>query len=454
MSRIDQRQYLKTIAETIPDGLLIINRDGRIVSVNPVMEMMTGYRREYLVGKNCRILEGDLTKADIQDANCAVFRETKIRNARCVLRKKDGTPLHVVKNASVLRNADGIVVAGVEIFTDLSEILKKESVIAELRKRLGHLHGFYGLVGVSKVMQRIFDLISSAAYSDEPMLIRGENGTGKGLAAQAIHDAGPRNEAAYIRLNCAALHEMILENELFSVNGLGRLAADSGGTIFLDEIDGMPLTIQARLARALEANGGEGTADGEAVLRNARIISATDKDMEGMVRSGRFREDLYDHIRVIPVRMPPLRERREDIPPMVNAFIKQVRLKTGKPVTGMDGEAIERLGAYHWPGNVRELFNAIEYAFVLCPKGIITADNLPRTILDADKAIASAPETPVEKRKSRHDDPTDEKKRLLDALERAGGNKSEAARLMGISRVSLYKKLKKHDVRVDKRVAG
>ena len=466
MTDADQAQYWKTIVETMADGLMIVNRTGMIVSINHAMEKLTGYSALDLVGRNCRILKCDTCKGERagggKDAHCALFREGRIRRSRCVMRKKDGTPINVLKNASVLRSSDGEVTGGVETLSDLSETVANENEISSLRQELNNRDSFHGIIGVSNPMQQIFGLISSVARSDAPVIVYGESGVGKELVAQAIHNSGARKDGPFIKVNCAALNESLLESELFGHvkgaftgadrNRVGRFEAASGGNIFLDEIGEIPPSIQVKLLRVLQEKEIERVGCNKTVPIDVRIISATNKDLKTMTESGQFREDLYYRIGVIPIHIPPLRKRREDIPPLINAFVNHVALKTGKPISGLSNEAFERLESYHWPGNVRELINVIEYAFVLCPGGVIGAEHLPRTLFEHESTTPVQFAGPAPGRQD--NDPETEKKRIVDALNRSDGNKSQAARMLGISRVSLYKKLKKYDVRVDKQVAG
>jgi transcriptional regulator with PAS, ATPase and Fis domain len=293
-------------------------------------------------------------------------------------------------------------------------------------------------------MRRVFALLESAAQSQAPVVITCESGTGKELAAQAIHDLGPRAKGPFIRVNCAALNEALLESELFGhVKGaftgaergrVGRFEAASGGDIFLDEIGDLPLATQVKLLRVLQEGEIERVGDHRPIKLDVRVITATNQDLARLMAAGRFREDLYYRIAAIPVPIPPLRERREDIPLLAEAFLERIRLKTGKPLTGLAKEALELLLAHDWPGNVRELINALEYAFVLCPEGLIRPEHLPARI--AGGRAGHLPAAPAHLDRA-------EAERIKAALDQSGGNLTEAARLLGLSRVTLWKKLKR-----------
>lgn len=450
--------YWKTIIETMPDALMVVDTQGLIVMVNGAMERLTGYGKKELTGSSCEILGCDICRGEKsrgEGKHCALFRKENIRRAKCAIRRKDGTPVPIIKNASVLKDGRGVI-GGVETLTDLSETLDREKLISTLRRELSGKDRFHGIVGISPAMLRVFDLIESAAPSDAPAIIYGESGTGKELAAEAIHKLGKRSRGPFVKVNCAALNESLLESELFGhVKGaftgaghtrIGRFEAADRGDIFLDEIADIPLSVQVKLLRVLQEREIEKVGDNRPAPIDVRIISATNRDLPRLVERGLFRQDLYYRIGVIPIHLPPLRRRREDIPALIGVFIRRVRLRTGKPVFGMNDEALERMSAYDWPGNVRELINAIEYAFVLCKGEEILPEHLPARVAAGPAPLAGM------SRVRRGRDPGEERRELMEALRSSKGNKSQAARILGISRVSLYKRLQKHNVRVEKKI--
>jgi PAS domain S-box-containing protein len=483
-----QEHFWKTVIDTMMDGLVVVDVEGMILSVNLAMEQITGYSREELVGQPCTILKCHTCLDSVmsgQHKECELFRRGHVQRRKCVMEKKDGTPLTVLKNAAILKDSRGKVVAGVENFTDLSEVEAKERVISHLRRELSHESsydppvkspdmmqlfisrlsrelnqedGFHGIIGKSPVMVQLFILISSAAQSEAPVVIYGESGTGKELVAAAIHRLGPRRQGPFIKVNSAALNESLLESELFGhVKGaftgadrtrVGRFEAASGGDIFLDEVGDLPMATQAKLLRVLQEKIIEKVGDHAPIPVNVRVITATNKDLHRLMALGKFREDLYYRIGVIPIHLPPLRERREDIPLLVKAFIDRARRQTRKPLTGVSDAALDLLTGHDWPGNVRELINVIEYAFVLCAHGPIQPEHLPPSFHEK-----SAPQV-RERRMGRLGRATDERQRLIDAVTEAGGKKSEAARLLGISRVTLWKLLKVYDIQVEKIIRG
>jgi len=449
----DFPEYWKTVVDTMMDGVVVVDREGIILSVNKALERITGYHGSELVGRECRILDCDTCfgrdgKGEAVK-RCRLFAAGSVAKLRCRLTRKDGHPLYTLKNAAVLRGADGTVVGGVETLTDITDLVAKERTIKELKDLLSPGEGFEGIIGRSSPMLDVFALVGNAAVSDAPIIIYGESGTGKELVANAIHRQGKRKKGPFVKVNCAALAESLLESELFGhVRGAftgadrdrrGRFEAAHKGDLFLDEIGDIPLATQAKLLRVLQEKEVERVGDHRPIPIDARIITATHRDIGQMCREGRFRDDLFYRLNVIPIRVPPLRERREDIPLLVDHFIRAIRVRSEKEIQGVTEEAMERLSQYHWPGNIRELINVLEYAFVVCQDPVIAAHHLP---------VLTGRERGGADKQARTPDPgeADQRDRLVKALEESGGKKERAANLLGISRVTLWKLLKKHGI--------
>ncbi len=447
--------FWKTIVDTMMDGLMVVDEDGMIVAVNKATERLTGYTREELIGSLCTILNCDSCSAEEipgQGFTCNLFKGRKFERRRCALTRKDGTVLPIMKNASILVGKDGRVTGGVETLTDLTEIISRDRQIERLSSILKGKDQFHGIIGKSRVMRDVFDLITDAAQSDAPIIIYGESGTGKELVAAAIHALGKRSAGPFVKVNCAALSESLLESELFGhVKGAytgadrtrkGRFELAHGGDIFLDEIGDIPPSMQVKILRVLQEKEFERVGDSTPIAVDVRIISATHRDLEAMSRRDQFREDLFYRLNVIPVRLPPLRERGEDLLLLVEHFLEENRLKSGKNIVGVSHEAMDRLLSYHWPGNIRELVNALEYAFVVCRGDYLAAAHLPENVAAGagPRPFAVTPRRPA---------PRDETAQVLDALRRAGGKKTEAARILGVSRQALWKKMKKLRIGAD-----
>jgi len=448
---LDLSKHWKTVVETLQDGILVVDTKGVVMAVNPAAERLTGYSSEELVGRSCRVLDctgceiiGKGTGADW----CGLYREGTVRAKKCMITHKDHRTINIIKNASVLRDENGRMIGAVETLTDMSEVVRKQQEITALRKSLHMEDGFHGILGKSATMQNLYELIDNVAMTEAPVMIHGESGTGKELVARAIHDVSPRRDKPFIKVNCAALNENLLESELFghtrgaytgaNRNRIGRFEAAHGGTIFLDELGDVPMATQVKLLRVLEEKEIERVGDHQPIRIDVRILTATSKDLEKLITQGAFREDLFFRVNVFPLHCPSLKDRKEDIPIIVQYFIRKNNEKSGKKILGMTPEAMESLTAYSWPGNVRELRNAIEYAFVLCHSGGIHAHHLPPRIADS-RECAPIPEAIPPG--YRH-----EREKMLDVLKACGGNRSEAARRLGVSRVTIWKRMKKYKI--------
>jgi PAS domain S-box-containing protein len=444
-------RHWKTIFDTLMDGILVVDPRGKIMAINPAAERLTGYRQSELVGKSCRVL--DCTGCDIFGKGpaqqwCGLYARGDVRAKKCLITNKDHRVVNIIKNATILRDEKGAIIGAVETLTDMSEIVRQQEEIISLKKTLHLDEGYYGILGKSTAMQALYELIDNVALTESPVMISGESGTGKELAARAVHEASQRREGPFIKVNCAALNENLLESELFGHtrgaftgaerSRIGRFEAAHGGTIFLDEIGDIPLSTQVKLLRVLEEKEIEKVGDHKPIHVDVRIISATHKNLEKLIKKSDFREDLYFRINVFPLHCPPLRERKEDIPVIVQQFIRTNNAKTGKRILGLTPEALERLTAYRWPGNVRELRNAIEYAFVLCSSGGIGVQHLPPKIAGSSTEC-SEPAVPVAEQ-------SHPRQKLIAVLKQVGGNQSEAARMLGVSRVTVWKRIRKYGI--------
>jgi transcriptional regulator with PAS, ATPase and Fis domain len=288
------------------------------------------------------------------------------------------------------------------------------------------------------------------------VVIYGESGTGKELAAAAIHRLSARHGGPFVKVNCAALNENLLESELFGhVKGaftgadrtrVGRFEAANSGTIFLDEIGDLPLTTQTKLLRVLQEKEFERVGDNRPIITDVRVLAATNKDLNRLMQEELFREDLYYRINVIPIYLPPLRDRLADIPLLVDTFIHRMGLKTEKAISGIAKDALDVFMHYRWPGNIRELINVIEYAFVLCPRGEISTSHLPAQLLGLHPTYAH------QAMGTKGGKAAGSRQEIIQALQATNGNKSEAARRLGISRVTLWKRIKKLGIHLDKQI--
>ncbi|MFN2351906.1 MAG: sigma-54 interaction domain-containing protein, partial [Kiritimatiellia bacterium] len=368
------------ILESISDGVFTVDADWHITYFNRAAEAITGIRRREALGRPC----AEVFRASMCEADCAL-RHT-VKTGKPVIGKSTfiinaaGRHIPISVSTAILRDEHGQITGGAETFRDLS-------LVEELRRELSGKFKMGDLISCSPAMRRIFDILPQVAASRATLLIRGATGTGKELLARAVHDLSERRNKKFIAVNCGALPETLLESELFGyVRGAftgaardkpGRFALAQGGTLFLDEIGDITPALQVRLLRVLQEKTYEPLGGTRTLKTDARIIAATHRDLQALVRKGIFREDLFYRLNVVPLELPPLRQRREDIPLLLEHFIERFNRRLDKNITGSDPEVMEILMAHDYPGNVRELENIVERAFVLCPKGQIGLRHLP-----------------------------------------------------------------------------
>ncbi len=448
-------RYLDEIINTMNDGVMLVSPDGTILMVNRAMQKISGYSSQELIGRSCSVFHCDVCAKARESGGryfCALFNKGHSHRKSCGLLRKDGSYLPVLKNASILKDSDGTVLGAVETLTDISELEMRDEKIVQLSKLLDEDTECYGMVGKSTVMRKVFEILRKAAQSEAPVLILGETGTGKELAAHAIHSLGRRPDKPYIQLNCAALNESLLESELFGhVKGAftgaymhrkGRFEAANGGDIFLDEIGDIPLSIQVKLLRVLETKQFERVGDHLPMTVDVRVITATNKDLDQLISEGKFREDFLFRINTIPIHLPPLRERTDDIPLLADHFIRQLRRKSGKDISGPSPRTMDLFMNYRWPGNVRELRGVLEYAFVIAEKGQILLEHLPLKMTQSATGCAG-------KKDYQPGSSMEERSLLVEALVKCRGNQSQAARMLGINRVTVWHRLKKYGIDIN-----
>jgi len=391
-------EFVKILRNSIGDGVFVLDTRGTIIARNPAMEKITGYKAEEVTGKSCGIL--NFSKCFGKECpngfnDCGIVKYGSVEPTECLLRHKNGRAVSVTKNARVIRKEDGTVVGVVEAVTDLTELKNIRFKMEEATRRLGELSRLGGIIGKSHLIQNVFSSIKASAASDATIFIHGESGTGKELAADVIHSISERRDKPLVTVNCSALSESLLESELFGHtkgaftgafrDRAGRFEEADGGTIFLDEIGDISPYIQVKLLRVLQQREIERVGESKKRKIDIRIITATNKDLNKFVKEGSFREDLYYRLKVFPIYLPPLRQRKEDIPLLVNHFIKIHNRNTGKNIKNVSQAVMKAFFDHAWPGNVRELGNAIEHAFVLCVGEEIDTQDLPVEILNIDR---------------------------------------------------------------------
>ncbi|NQT10115.1 MAG: sigma 54-interacting transcriptional regulator [Desulfobacteraceae bacterium] len=427
------------ILESISDGVFTIDHNWQITSFNHAAEEITGISRKEAIGRHCwevfrsNMCEGDCAlKRTMKEGKSFVSTSTHIINS-----EKKRIP--ITASTSLLKDKKGEILGGVEIFRD-------HSLVEELRKELSARFQMGDMVSSSTAMKKIFNILPQVSESDSTVLIEGETGTGKELAARAIHNLSHRKNEPFVAINCGALPDTLLESELFGYkagaftnavkNKPGHFALAEGGTIFLDEIGDTSPAFQIRLLRVLEEREFQPLGAVKKVKANVRIIAATNQNLSEMVDKGAFRQDLFYRINVVQLKLPPLRERMEDIPLLVERFIGKLNRIRGKAVTGIDQEALEALMHYDFPGNIRELENFIEHAFVLCMEGKIQLRHMPINL--------SLQSLAADKHATEHDTlKSAEIKIIADVLKRNNYNRKAAAKDLGMHKSTLFRKINK-----------
>jgi PAS domain S-box-containing protein len=425
------------VLDSINEGVFTVDMDWRITSFNRAAERITRTTRGEALGKACC----DVFHANVCEKDCALrqtFHTGKpVVNATAHIINRQGQRVPIRISTAILSDDDGKVIGGVETFQDLSQV-------EQLQKQLKDRYTFEDIVGRSPAMVRLFELLPQIADSSSTVLIEGPSGTGKELFARAIHNLSPRRKKRFVPVNCAALPDTLLESELFGHRAgaftdakrdkPGRFALADGGTIFLDEIGDISPALQVRLLRVLQDRIVEPLGAVEPLRVNVRVVAATNRNLAKLVQNGRFRDDLYYRIRVIHLVLPALRQRREDIPLLMDHIVAKFNRLQGKDIAGVSVEAMARLMEHDFPGNVRELENIIEQAFVLCRGGIIELHHLPPE-LRASLYTSAEGLSPMSLQ-------TMEKLLITEILQRCNGNRKLAARDLGVDVSTLYRKIK------------
>jgi PAS domain S-box-containing protein len=442
MEKREPEKFFNIIFNSIADGVFTTDGEERVTFFNKAAEEITGFSSEEAIGRFCF----EIFRADICQSHCALKEvletEKEIINLAVTILSKDGKRIPISISAAVLRDEKGEAIGGVETFRDLS-------AIEELRKELSQKYTFGDIVSKNHLIHDIFNFLPNISGSDSTVLIQGASGTGKELFAKAIHNLSLRKNKPFIKVNCGALPDTLLESELFGYekgaftdakkDKPGRFALANGGTIFLDEVGDMSPSLQVKLLRVLQEKEYEPLGSTSPRKTDVRIIAATNKDLSKLVNEGKFRDDLYYRLNVVKIDLPPLSQRREDIPLLIDAFIRKFNVKMGKKISGVSDKVLRLLLRYDYPGNVRELENIIEHAFVLCDKDRIDLDCLPKEITGDQMKIASS--LPMEEGSPFEQA---EAEVIEKALKKYGGGRIKTANELGIGRTTLWRKIRKY----------
>jgi PAS domain S-box-containing protein len=434
--------FFNVILNSIADGVFTTDNGGKITFINKAAEEITGFSSKEAIGHFCF----DIFRADICQTRCALKETLKtkkeITNLPVTILNKEGKKIPISISTAVLKDEKGQIIGGVETFRDLS-------TIEELKKELSQKYTLGDIISKNHKIHEIFNILPDIAESDSTVLVQGASGTGKELFAKAIHNLSRRKTKPFVKVNCGALPDTLLESELFGyVKGAftdakkdkpGRFALANEGTIFLDEVGDMSPSLQVKLLRVLQEKEFEPLGSTSPRKTDVRIIAATNKDLSKLVKEGKFRDDLFYRLNVLKIELPLLKERKEDIPLLIDAFVQKFNAKMGKQVTGVFDEVMRTLMRYDYPGNVRELENIIEHAFVLCKGDQIDLGCLPKEFAEDQREITaltpSQEETPFQKAESEI---------IQRTLKKYDGNRIKTARELGLDRTTLWRKIKKY----------
>jgi len=438
---------LDAILESVACGVMVTDEHLRIKRLNRSAELITGWSVDEALGKPCHeVLQPVLEEGICPLEGClrrGSTREEKILSIRN--RKGDEVPVRVV--SYILRNEEGDLLGGVQTFGDMS-------TVHELRTKLQRSHAFHGILSRNHIMRNIFEVLPRMAESSSTVLIRGESGTGKELVARALHNLSPHEDGPFVAVNCAALPDTLLEAELFGyVKGAftdarsdreGRVAMAEGGTLFVDEVGDISPAMQVKLLRFLQDRSYEPLGSSKTRKANVRVVAATNRNLEQLLANGQFREDFFYRLNVLTIDLPPLRDRLEDVPLLVDHMLATWALLNGRDTMRITPLALRALMSYDFPGNVRELENIVERAAVLAEDDNIDLSNLPDEVQETIRGtrprengalIPSSRFTPVE---------LAERETIRDALARHHHSRLDAAKDLGMSRTTLWRKMRKY----------
>jgi PAS domain S-box-containing protein len=437
------------ILDSIADGVFTVDSDWKIISFNRAAEKITGIKKEEAIGRYC----WEVFKASICEKGCSLKRTMEtghpIINQHIFIVNSKGDRIPISISTAILRDKKDNVIGGVETFRDLS-------VEEQLRKELAKQNTFFDIISKNREMQRLFEMLELVSENDTTVLLEGESGTGKELFARAIHSISHRKKGPIVTVNCGALPDTLLESELFGYKAgaftdakrdkPGRFAQAEKGTLFLDEIGDISPMLQMRLLRVLQEKVYEPLGSTKSEKADVRIVAATNKNLKELVQQGLFREDLYYRINIVTLCLPPLRDRKEDIPLLLEHFLRRLNSMRGKEIQGISPKAMNILMSYDFPGNIRELENIVEYATVVCKNRLIRRIHLPETLQQkiglrkipaSEKITGSEPSLEAV-----------EKDIIYRMLRKNNWSRKLAAAQMGIHPTTLWRKMKRLNLEI------
>jgi len=441
-----EERSLKIILDNLDVGIFTIDRGSHYTFFNTEAEQISGYSRREILGKDCTALFGgeDAQELSLLKDTIADGRSRSSRQAKMITR--DGGIIPIRANYMALRNEKGIVVGGMTTFHDLT-------LVHQLKQAMRNHYTFYDMIGRSPTMKKIFEMVNVVAGTDATILIEGATGTGKDLLAKVIHSASRRSDKPFVKVNCAAIPDNLLESEMFGyVKGAftgaekdrtGRFQEADGGTIFLDEISELPLALQAKLLRVLEDKEFYRLGSRHTLKVNVRIISASNRNLEKLVEKRLLREDLYYRLNVFRIELPELKNRTVDLPILIGHILRRLCAARGIRPPEVSEKVMEILLNYHYPGNVRELENILEHALIICQEETLHPKHLPEYI--QLRHAARKPSAPRILKPENIDD-DGERDRIISMLQRYNWSRTKTAKALGMDRTTLWRKIKKYGI--------
>ena len=447
---IDRLHYeerrLKNILDNLDVGIFTVNRGGLINFFNRAAETISGYDRHQVLGQSCAMIFSGEQARDVCLLKESIATGKARSNCQGHMIDRDGVIIPIRATYMALRNEKNIIVGGLATFQDMT-------LAHQLNRAISNHYTFHDMIGKDPAMRKIFEMVAVVAPSDATVLVEGATGTGKDLLAKVIHSTSTRAAGSFVKVNCAAIPENLIESEIFGyVKGAftgadrdkpGRFADAEGGTIFLDEIGDLPLSLQAKLLRVLEDREFYPLGSRRIQKVDVRIISATNRQLKSLVDQGLFREDLYYRLNVMRIALPLLKDRRGDLPLLIRHIARNLCAARAVTPPAISRTAMQILLNYDYPGNVRELENILEHALIICREAVIHPDHLPDYVRQTKTVSDASPATIVPAAA-----PAPELRRILAALEKTGGHRRKAARELGMERTTLWRKMKKYQIQL------
>ena len=441
-----EERSLKIILDNLDVGIFTINKGGRITFFNTAAERISGFNRREILGEPCAAIFGGEKAQEVCSMQDTIVNGQPRSSRQGKMMTRDGGSIPIRANYMALRNEKGTIVGGLTTFHDLT-------LVQQLKQAMQDHYTFQDMIGRSPAMQKIFEMINVVATTDATILIEGATGTGKDLLAKVVHSASQRFEKPFVKVNCAAIPDNLLESEMFGyVKGAftgagkdktGRFQEADGGTIFLDEIGDLPLALQAKLLRVLEDKEFYRLGSRHTVKVDVRIISASNRNLEHLVKKRLFREDLYYRLNLFQIELPELRDRKVDLPILIGHILRRLSAANGSRLPEVSEKVMEILLNYDYPGNVRELENILEHTLIICQEETIQPRHLPEYL-----QIRRTPRQSPVRRSVRPFQVSDDEEcdRIISVLQEHNGHRTETARALGMDRTTLWRKIKRYEI--------